>query len=95
MMNITRLMDACSDNFKCRYKPMLLILCVFITSGCSTTGQIFSISEVKPWERSTLAREDMQLVVDAMDQSVDDHIYFSKEASRGGSGIQGGGCGCN
>jgi hypothetical protein len=23
------------------------------------------------------------------------HIYFSKEASRGGYGVAGGGCGCN
>jgi hypothetical protein len=64
-------------------------------SACSTTGEIFSLDEVKPWERGTLAQEDMQLITDAMDQSVDDHIYFSKEGSKGGSGIQGGGCGCN
>lgn len=83
-MNITR-----------SFKPAVLVLCVINTSGCSTSGQIFALDDVKPWERGTLAREDMQLVTDAMDQSVDDHIYFSKEASRGGSGIQGGGCGCN
>ena len=76
-------------------KPILMTLCVISVSGCGTSGAIFTLDEVKPWERGTLAREDMQLVTDAMDQSVDDHIYFSKEASRGGSGIQGGGCGCN
>ncbi len=76
-------------------KPILLSLCAFSVSACSTSGQIFTFDEVKPWERGTLARDDMQLITDAMDQSVDDHIYFSKEASRGGSGIQGGGCGCN
>lgn len=76
-------------------KPTLLALCLISLSGCGTNGQIFKFDDVKPWERGTLAREDMQLVTDAMDQSVDDHIYFSKEASRGGSGIQGGGCGCN
>lgn len=64
-------------------------------AGCSTTSQILQFDEVKPWERGTLAREDMQLITDAMDQSVDDHIYFSKEGSKGGSSIQGGGCGCN
>ena len=27
--------------------------------------------------------------------AVDDHIYFSKEGSTGGSDVGGGGCGCN
>lgn len=85
------------STYSIHHKPqaVLLTLCTLIVSGCSTSGQIFTFDEVKPWERGTLAREDMQLITDAMDQSVDDHIYFSKEASRGGSGIQGGGCGCN
>jgi len=64
-------------------------------TACSTAGDILSISEVKPWERGTLAREDMQIVNDALEQSVDEHIYFSKEASTGGMSVQGGGCGCN
>ena len=76
-------------------KPVFMTLCAISVCGCGTSGAIFTFDEVKPWERGTLAREDMQLITDAMDQSVDDHIYFSKEASRGGSGIQGGGCGCN
>ena len=25
----------------------------------------------------------------------EEHIYYSKEASRGGNGVAGGGCGCN
>ncbi|NND92841.1 MAG: DUF4266 domain-containing protein [Granulosicoccus sp.] len=64
-------------------------------TACSTAGDILSFSDVRPWERGTLARDDMQLVNDALEQSVDDHIYFSKEASTGGSSVQGGGCGCN
>jgi len=75
-------------------KLVALISCLAAT-GCGSGGKIFSVSDVKPWERGTLARDDMQLITDAMDQSVDDHIYFSKEASTGGSSIQGGGCGCN
>lgn len=66
-----------------------------LSAGCSTAGDILSFTEVQPWERGTLARDDMQMVNDAMEQRVDDHIYFSKEASTGGSGVQGGGCGCN
>lgn len=50
---------------------------------------------VEPWERGTLAREDMQVVSDPLEASIDDHIYFSKEASSGGRSFAGGGCGCN
>lgn len=81
-----------------RWLPARLASCacmLAVLSACSTAGDILSISEVKPWERGTLARDDMQLVNDPMEQSVDDHIYFSKEASTGGVSVQGGGCGCN
>ncbi len=73
----------------------LLCLCGFFLGGCTTVGNIMSISEVKPWERGTLAKDNMQLVSDVMDDAVDNHIYFSREASTGGSSVAGGGCGCN
>lgn len=57
-------------------------------SGCSSLG-------VQPWERDVLARPEMSLDADALDAAIDDHIYFSKEASSGGRGFGGGGCGCN
>jgi hypothetical protein len=50
---------------------------------------------VEPWERDILARPDMQIVTDPLEAASDDHIYFSKEASSGGQGFGGGGCGCN
>jgi hypothetical protein len=50
---------------------------------------------VKPWERYVLAEDDMLLNADALDLALDEHIYFSKEASSGGQGFAGGGCGCN
>jgi cytochrome c biogenesis protein CcmG/thiol:disulfide interchange protein DsbE len=50
---------------------------------------------VRPWERGVLARDDMRLDFDPLDLATDDHIYFSKEASSGGRGFGGGGCGCN
>jgi len=59
-----------------------------VTAGCSNLG-------VKPWERDLLADPDMQLTVSGVDAGLDDHIYFSKEASSGGRGFGGGGCGCN
>jgi hypothetical protein len=50
---------------------------------------------VEPWDRDVLARPDMQLVSNPTEASTDEHIYFSKEASSGGRGFGGGGCGCN
>ena len=50
---------------------------------------------VKPWEHDILSRQGMQVDADPMITSADDHIYFSREASKGGRGFGGGGCGCN
>jgi hypothetical protein len=57
-------------------------------AGCSTLG-------VRPWERDLMARRDMQLDGERLDANLDDHVYFSKEASSGGRSFGGGGCGCN
>ncbi len=61
---------------------------VLVVTGCSSLG-------VKPWERGTLARNDMSLGGNPMQTVFDERIYFSKEASSGGGGFSGGGCGCN
>jgi len=63
-------------------------LIAVLAAGCSSMG-------VEPWERDILAKEEMQLVTDPVEAGIDDHIYFSKEASSGGRGFGGGGCGCN
>jgi hypothetical protein len=65
-------------------KLLLLAALAAATSACTT---------VEPWERDLHARADMQ--PDTLDAAIDDHIYFSKEASSGGRGFAGGGCGCN
>ena len=69
-------------------KMTTLIIVIFCAAGCTSMG-------VEPWERDVLAKEEMQLVTDPVEAALDDHIYFSKEASRGGRGFGGGGCGCN
>ncbi len=68
----------------------IIIVCAsaMLFSACSTMG-------VEAWERDILAKEEMQLVADPLEAAIDDHIYFSKEASSGGRGFGGGGCGCN
>lgn len=51
---------------------------------------------VRPWQRDLLAQQVMiPGQADGLDTVYDDHIYFSKEASSGGRGFGGGGCGCN
>ncbi|HTP75341.1 MAG TPA: DUF4266 domain-containing protein [Rhizomicrobium sp.] len=42
-----------------------------------------------------MARREMQVGAYALQAAAEDHIYFSKEASSGGRGFAGGGCGCN
>ncbi len=70
-----------------KYLALTLALLV-VTTGCTSMG-------VKPWERDLLAQKKMQLDPYPLDTFIDEHIYFSKENSSGGSGIGGGGCGCN
>ena len=65
-----------------------IALLAAMASGCSSMG-------VEPWARDILAKDEMQLTTDPLEAAIDDHIYFSKEASSGGRGFGGGGCGCN
>jgi len=53
------------------------------------------IEPIKPWHRDVLARENMAIDADEMIGLMDEQVYYSKEASSGGKGIGGGGCGCN
>lgn len=67
-------------------KKISLTLILLALAGCAG---------VQPWERDVLARPEMSLDNAPLDSAIDDHIYFSKEASSGGRGFGGGGCGCN
>lgn len=70
------------------FRYTMLLNALAIISGCSSLG-------VEPWERDLLAKKQMSLNSSPIDSALDDHIYFSKEASSGGRGFAGGGCGCN
>ena len=50
---------------------------------------------VKPYERDRLADPIMSWDRDAISGAYLDHIYESREGSRGATGTAGGGCGCN
>ncbi|MRJ03263.1 MAG: DUF4266 domain-containing protein [Epsilonproteobacteria bacterium] len=67
----------------------VLILFALLFSGCKAL-------HVKPWEKEIFAREIFQQGA-CSDRFVEaqHHIYFSKEGSKGGEGVAGGGCGCN
>ncbi len=71
-----------------KIKLAMLSLLALNLSACANLG-------VEPWERDLLAKKEMALTSSAIDAALDDHIYFSKEASSGGKSFGGGGCGCN
>ena len=71
-----------------RTSLVLLLIAAFELGGCSSMG-------VEAWDRDVLAKDEMQFTNDSIEAATDDHIYFSKEASSGGRGFGGGGCGCN
>ena len=64
-------------------------------AACSTVSNMTVSEDVKPWEKGILSQDEMQIPQDKMFSFSDDHIFFSKEASTGGNGVGGGGCGCN
>ena len=50
---------------------------------------------VRPWERGTLARTEMQFDPNPLQTGLYDQVYESKEAASGGTKTAGAGCGCN
>ena len=66
----------------------MLLFLLFTLNACSSMG-------VKPWERDILSKSEMQFGIHTLEDSFDDHTYFSKEASSGGRSFSAGGCGCN
>jgi len=73
-----------------RYLTGIFAICLMalVLTGCASVG-------VPVWERDILSKPEMQMDSHAVDRALDDHIYFSKEASSGGRSFGGGGCGCN
>lgn len=70
-------------------KSTIVVLSLVLLSGCT-------IVDVQPWEKETLAKDTMQNNAgNSLFSKFENHIYFSKEATKGGGGVAGGGCGCN
>ena len=47
------------------------------------------------WERGNLARPEMAWDPDPLTADYREHTYNSKEQSKGGASVGGGGCGCS
>ncbi len=54
--------------------------------GCST---------VEPYQKGNLSDYTMRSDRDELASVMTSHIQFSREATTGGEGVGGGGCGCN
>lgn len=72
-------------------KKLFLILIALgsvasIFSGCET---------VEPWEKGDLAQYSMLSDRDSLENTMSEHVYYTREAANGGNGVGGGGCGCN
>jgi hypothetical protein len=65
---------------------LVIAVTLLLTQGCTS---------VKPWERGYLAKTEMSLAADPMQEKISSHIYHSKEGSSKISAGSGGGCGCN
>ncbi len=74
---------------KTRALNLLTIFTVLSIAGCA------NLDQVNPWEKGNLAKTEMTFDSDRLDSNFTEHIYASKEAASGGSGVGGGGCGCN
>jgi hypothetical protein len=79
-----------------RFRPVLAFL---VAAGvfASTAGCAFKPIEpwVKPYERERLADPVMKASLNQLPGRQQDHVYVVREGSRGATGVQGGGCGCN
>ena len=62
------------------------VMLLLVGTGCTN---------VKPWERGTLAEYTMRPDRDPLTLGTREHIWFSREEATGGRSVGGGGCGCN
>jgi hypothetical protein len=78
--------------------PLLRILLLAALAGAALGGagcSTIAADRVHPWQRAALADETMNPDRDPLGTAMSDHVYFSREASSGGKGVGGSGCGCN
>jgi hypothetical protein len=80
-------------------RALHLALCVpflvMLLGGCSVPRWSLPEPWVKPYERERLADPVMKFQRDGLADKHFEHVREVREGARGGTGVQGGGCGCN
>lgn len=71
-------------------KRVALVIAVALLAGCAAPEPW-----VKPYERERLASPLLQFSRDPLGDKHREHVREVREGARGGTGVQGGGCGCN
>jgi hypothetical protein len=71
-------------------RASLVPAAALLISGCSSIEPW-----VKPYERERLASPLMQFSRNGLSDKHFEHVREVREGSRGATGVQGGGCGCN
>jgi hypothetical protein len=64
---------------------LLILLILIFLPGCAV---------VQPWERERLADPNMMFDENPIQKGMKEHYINIREGSEGGTGSQGGGCGC-
>jgi hypothetical protein len=72
-----------------------LLLAALVLAGTGGCAWIPTEPWVKPYERERLADPVMKASLNELPGRQQDHVYTVREGSRGATGVQGGGCGCN
>ena len=75
--------------YRIKKATVMAVVLSFALSSCP-------IVPVKPWQKGTLAQDIVKFGgPNPMIKKFEEHIYTSKEGTKGGGGVSGGGCGCN
>ena len=70
---------------------LLAALGLALCGGCSNPQLV----RVQPWERAAFTDYAMRPDRDPLATAMGEHVFLSREASSGGRGVGGSGCGCN
>ena len=78
-----------------RFRPVAIVAAACVLAGASGCAIKPIEPWVKPYERERLADPVMKTSLNELPGRQQDHVYTVREGSRGATGVQGGGCGCN
>ena len=74
---------------------LLVLGATLLLGGCSSVSVPTVEPWVKPYERERLADPIMRFSRSTLPEKHVEHVRDVREGSRGATGVQGGGCGCN